>query len=185
MLWEGHELRFQEAGLCVCIAHCSQGRSAVSSALRPWCPHPSSFLRACRSVFEMVGGTCGSILVLAVPGALLISYASQKATESRQLLAQAPLSAGSLRQLLAQAPLSAGSLRQPLLGAAAAAAAAAADDAAEQGAGSVNTSAHMQLPPPLPQRPYTVLSSKMFWAGVALQLLAAFVFVLTVWRALS
>lgn len=171
MLWEGHELRFQEAGLCVCIAHCSQGRSAVSSALRPWCPHPSSFLRACRSVFEMVGGTCGSILVLAVPGALLISYASQKATESRQLLAQAPLSAGSLRQ--------------PLLGAAAAAAAAAADDAAEQGAGSVSTSAHMQLPPPLPQRPYTVLSSKMFWAGVALQLLAAFVFVLTVWRALS
>lgn len=168
VLSEAGGLQLQEAGLRVCTAHCSQGRSAVSSALCHWCPHPSSVLHACRSVFEMVGGTCGSILVLAVPGALLISYASQKAVESRQLLAQAPLSAGSLQQ--------------PLLGAVAAAAAA---EDAEQGAGSVNTSAPTQLSPPLPQQPYTVLSSKMFWAGVALQLLAAFVFVLTVWRALS
>ena len=107
----------------------------------------------------MVGGTCGSALVLAVPGALLISYASQKAAESRRQLAQEPSAAGGLQQ--------------PLLGAAAAAVAV---EAAEQGGAS---------PPVLPQQPYTVLSSKLFWAGVALQLLAACVFVLTVWRALT
>ncbi len=126
----------------------------------------------CRSVFEVVGGTCGSTLVLAVPGALLISYASQKAAESRRLLDGASLAGGDLRQ--------------PLLGSAAAGAIAA-EDAAEQGAGGGDSSANTarQPPPGQPQRPYTVLSSKMFWAGVALQLLAAFVLVLTVWRSLA
>ena len=72
----------------------------------------------------MVGGTCGSALVLAVPGALLLSYASQKAADSRRQLAWAPSAAGGLQQ--------------PLLGTAAVAV-----EAAEQGGA---------LPPPLPQQ---------------------------------
>ena len=148
-----------------------QRQCRLLTHITPPCSH-----LICRSVFEVVGGTCGSTLVLAVPGALLISYASQKAAESRRLLDGPSLAAGGVRQ--------------PLLGAAAVGAgAAAAEDAAEQGAGGGGCGSGdapaRQPPAALPQRPYTVLSSKMFWAGVALQLLAAFVLVLTVWRALA
>ena len=119
-----------------------------------------------RSVFELVGGTCGSALVLGVPGALLIQYASQKAAESRRLLSGEP------------PPLSAVGPQQPLLGedeAAAAAGEAAEEGSAGSGSGGQGAAGE----------PYSVWRSKLFWAGVALELLAAFVFGLTVARALS
>lgn len=108
-----------------------------------------------------MGGTCGSVLVLAVPGALLIQYASQKAAESRRVLAGQPRAAAGPQQPLLAAATEAG---------------AAAEEGGEGSGGSGQGAAG---------EPYSVWLSKLFWAGVVLELLAAFVFGLTVARALS
>jgi hypothetical protein len=105
------------------------------------------------TIFKLLGGTCGSVLIFMMPGALLAQYAASKHRQSRQ-------------QQLQQ-------LREPLL--AAAAEAAAEGGGGDDGSGGVAAAGGLAQPPL-----YSLWCSKLFWSGMVLLLISVALGLLTI-----
>ena len=107
------------------------------------------------TIFKLLGGTCGSVLIFMMPGALLVQYAAGKHRQSRQQRWE--------QEQQGQ------HLREPLL-------AAAAEDGGGGNGGGGAAAAGGLAQPPL----YSLWCSKLFWSGVMLLLISVALGLLTI-----
>ena len=124
------------------------------------------------TIFRLVGGTGGSVLIFTMPGLLLMQYAYSKHVQSRRGAA----AAAALAAEWLPAPAGGGAAAAEEGGAAAAAAAAEAAPGAGPGAPGAG---------PQGVALYSFWASKLWWSGVLLVLLSAALCFITVYTIVS